>query len=133
MAHIKFLTTIICHVCGAMPLTSFGNSLQKKEKKVILALESISQWCNASLINHSTNLWNFLIEVDSFWEAASPESFGINLMIWFSMLVNGLSKRRTKWCGTPCLTMKDWSGNKLSMTWKKLLMLPKGMFTTKLT
>ena len=33
VAHIKFLTTIICHVCGAMPLTSFGNSLQKKRKK----------------------------------------------------------------------------------------------------
>ena len=54
-------------------------------------------------------------------------------MIWFSMLVNGRWKRRTKWCGTPLLTMGDWSDNGLFMTWNKLWMLPMRMFLINLT
>jgi hypothetical protein len=57
----------------------------------------------------------------------------VNVMIRFSMLVNGRWKRRTKWCGTPLLIVGDWSDNGFSMTWKKLWMLPMRMFLIKLT
>ena len=80
-----------------------------------------------SLINHSTNLSNLLVELGSSWEVCG--SLGVNIMIWFEMLVSGLWKRRTKWC--PYLTMGDWSGKQLFMTWKNSICCR--MFLTYLT
>ena len=63
------------------------------------------------------------------WEAASCGSSSVNKTIQFSMLINGLQNRRSKWCETSYLIMGDWSGNGLSMSCKKLRILLTRMLT----
>ena len=99
-------------------LTLSSNSLQKE---VILALGHLFRSSIVFSSNHSTTFWNLLVKFGTSWEGVSRGSFGVNVMISFLILVNGLWRRRTTWCGIPFLITVELGGNGLlSVTWEKL-------------
>lgn len=89
-------------------------------KKATLALDNPFQCYNALLIDRLAKHWSPSIVAGFSRGIVFRGSFGINVMIWLSLLFNVLWRKHTKLYGILCSTMVHLSGNVPFKTWTKL-------------